>query len=278
MYSTCDIGITLRNSQWYSKNCFDVPHGVPPHASPLFERWRFSAPCSATIFSTQYVRSGDQLALELRGGTHDDLQRRSARRLQEHAIRSARPDLEHSAGLTRPSRTWYSPSAVAMDRGGGQGTPPVVSITAPASGTSFACATPVSITASASRCGRLRLQGGILRRRRADWLIELGTLLPLSWSGGSSGAHRLTAGATDDSNATTTSASVDISIGTCSGVPRHCRRAYWSATGTTSTTAPASSSCVMSRQPGRDQPGVRRARGRVHLAHRLHARHAHLDD
>jgi chitinase len=129
-----------------------------------------------------------------------------------------------------PSCNWYRTLGSCDGNGGGQGTPPLVSLTSPASGTSFACATPVPVAASASDAD------GFVSKVEffADGaLIGSSTAAPysVSWSGGSSGAHRLTAKATDDRSNATTSAPVDITIGTCSGgnspLPNRVLVGYW---------------------------------------------------
>jgi len=143
------------------------------------------------------------------------------------------------AGWCSSSAAWaYAPGTgtnwqdawSSMGPCGGGGTPPIVSITSPAAGASFACGTPATISAGASDAD------GFVSKVEffADGtLVGADTAAPysVSWLSTSSGTHQLTAKATDDLNNTTTSSPVSVTVGTCSGgntvLPRRVLVGYW---------------------------------------------------
>lgn len=105
-------------------------------------------------------------------------------------------------------------------------TPPVVSITSPISGTSFTLGSTITITASATD------NGSVVKTEFFQGTTKLGedTTVPYSftWTGAAAGSYILTAKATDNEGASTTSATVSITVsggtGNCAGLP------VWSAT------------------------------------------------
>ncbi len=114
---------------------------------------------------------------------------------------------------------------------GGGGASPVVSITAPANGTSVACATAVQVSAAASDS-----DGFVSRVDFFDSgsLIGSDTTAPYStsWVSTTSGSHQITAKAVDDQDNATTSSAVNVTIGTCSGsgnpgIPSRVLVGYW---------------------------------------------------
>jgi chitinase len=126
-----------------------------------------------------------------------------------------------------PSCGWYRLLGACGTVGGGQS--PTVSISAPANGSSFTCgvAVPVSATAADS-------DGAVSKVEFFDggFLIATDTSAPYStnWIGSSSGAHQLTARATDNAGNATTSSPVGVTIGTCNtggGLPARLLVGYW---------------------------------------------------
>lgn len=93
----------------------------------------------------------------------------------------------------------------------GSNSPPQVSITAPTNGQTFFAGAPIAITANASDAG-----GSIAKVEffAGSTLIGTSTAPPYaaSWSASSAGSYVLTAKATDNSNATTTSTAVGITV------------------------------------------------------------------
>lgn len=90
--------------------------------------------------------------------------------------------------------------------------PPTVSITAPASGTTYVQGSPVNISATASDVNG----GTIAKVEFFDGSTKLGesTVAPytFSWSSGALGQHSITAKATDDGGATATSSAVLVTV------------------------------------------------------------------
>jgi chitinase/chitodextrinase len=113
---------------------------------------------------------------------------------------------------------------------GGGGAPPVVAITAPASGTAVACAAPVQISAAASDG-----DGFISRVDFFDNGTFIGTdaaaPFAASWLSTVSGSHQLTAKAVDDLDNSSTSPAVSVTIGSCAnttpGIPARVLVGYW---------------------------------------------------
>jgi chitinase len=108
-----------------------------------------------------------------------------------------------------PSCGWYQDLGVCGGVVPNQ--PPQVSITAPSAGATFAVGANITVTAAASDS-----DGSVTRVefRRGSISLGIDTSSPFSavWSGATAGSHNLTAIATDDDNATTTSASVSINV------------------------------------------------------------------
>jgi chitodextrinase len=115
------------------------------------------------------------------------------------------------------------------DCGGGTTNPgnvsPVVSISSPAGGASFSAPAAVTITASASDA-----DGSISKVDFYNGSTKLGTATAspyaYTWGGVAAGSYSLTAIATDNGGATTTSGAVNISVtgstgGNCAGVPAY---------------------------------------------------------
>jgi len=111
---------------------------------------------------------------------------------------------------------------------GATGTPPLVSLTAPANGASFACNASVGLAASASDA-----DGFVTRVEFLDngALISTDTTAPYTatWTAASSGAHALAARAVDNSNSSATS-TANVTVGTCGntgGIPARVLVGYW---------------------------------------------------
>jgi chitinase len=107
--------------------------------------------------------------------------------------------------------------------GGGGNTPPTVSLTSPANGATFTAGANITLTASASDSNGTVSQVQFFHN---GTLIGSDTTSPYSvvWSAVASGTYSLTAVATDNGGATTTSAAVSITVGggttggTCAGL------------------------------------------------------------
>jgi chitinase len=127
-----------------------------------------------------------------------------------------------------PACGWYTLLGTCGTGGGGQ--PPVVSISAPANGASFACGATVTIAANASDP-----DGSVSTVEFLDGDFVLGTdnaaPFSVSWVATSSGTHQLRSRATDNAGNQTTSAAVSVSIGTCDtgggGLPARLLIGYW---------------------------------------------------
>ena len=110
----------------------------------------------------------------------------------------------------------------------GGGSPPTVSLTAPANGASFACGASVTVSASASDS-----DGSVTRVEFFDNGLKIGedTSAPYSasWSAGVGGSHQLTAKATDNANNTTTSAARTVTVTGCGtgSLPARVLVGYW---------------------------------------------------
>jgi chitinase len=126
----------------------------------------------------------------------------------------------------------YAPYFNAL---GGSNNYPTVNITAPANGSNFAPGTAIAITANASDS-----DGSVAKVEFFNGTTKLGedTSSPYAytWSGVNAGTYTLTAKATDNKGALSTSASVNITVGTASN---QAPTATLSTNGT-SFTAPAS--------------------------------------
>jgi len=114
-------------------------------------------------------------------------------------------------------------SAVSITVNSSSNPPPTVSITAPANNTSFTAPANVTINATASD------NGSVTKVEFFNGSTKLGedTTSPYSfgWNNVAAGSYALTARATDNLGATTTSAIINITVtnssGGCSGVPQY---------------------------------------------------------
>jgi chitinase len=127
-----------------------------------------------------------------------------------------------------PSCGWYRDLGPC---GGGGGSPPTVNIASPASGAAFACRASITIAANASDA-----DGSVSRVEFFDGSFSIGTdtaaPYAIAWVGNSSGSHQLTAKATDNLGNATTSAPVNVTIGSCGdpgggGLPARVLVGYW---------------------------------------------------
>lgn len=136
----------------------------------------------------------------------------------------------------------YSLRAVATDNLGATGNsatvnitvratgqPPIVSMTSPTSGASFTCGASVQVAASASDP-----DGFVSRVEFLDngTLISSDTTAPYSatWVASPAGSHALTARAIDDTNGSTISPAVNVTVGSCgnnSSLPPRVLVGYW---------------------------------------------------
>jgi|GEM_PF-897336 beta-glucanase (GH16 family) len=108
--------------------------------------------------------------------------------------------------------------------------PPVISISAPASNSTFCSGNPISLTASASDP-----DGSVSSVSFYDGSTFLGTVtsapFTYSWSNAGNGSHTITAVVTDNSNTTTTSTAINIQINNSPPAPTvtspvtHCQNA-----------------------------------------------------
>ena len=112
---------------------------------------------------------------------------------------------------------------------GGGGTPPTVSLTAPAAGSNFTCGASVTVSANASDT-----DGSVSRVEFFDGGSSIGTdttsPYSVTWSATGNGSHSLTARATDNANNSTTSAARSVNVsgcGTGGGLGRHVITGYW---------------------------------------------------
>ena len=102
-------------------------------------------------------------------------------------------------------------SAVAVTVGSPTNNPPTVSITAPAAGTRYTAPASITITAAAADSGgtvsKVEFYAGTT-------LVGTDTSSPYSftWSGVTAGSYSLTAVATDNANAKTTSTAVAVTV------------------------------------------------------------------
>ncbi|MES2775592.1 MAG: family 16 glycosylhydrolase [Bacteroidota bacterium] len=98
-------------------------------------------------------------------------------------------------------------------------TPPAVNITAPTSGASYASGSTITLTANATDAA----PGTVSSVSFYDGATLLGTdasnPYSFTWNGAGVGGHSITARATDNNGATTTSAAVSITVATGSGNP-----------------------------------------------------------
>jgi chitinase len=121
--------------------------------------------------------------------------------------------------------------AYFFGNGGGGNTPPAVSITSPANNANFTAPATVTIQASASDA-----DGSVTKVEFFNGSTSLGsvTAAPYSytWSNVAAGTYTITAKATDNSGAVTTSAAVTIVVGNGGGNTGSCNGiAAWTATG-----------------------------------------------
>ena len=109
--------------------------------------------------------------------------------------------------------------------------PPTVNITSPANNSSFNQGVAIQVAANAADSN-----GTVVRVEFFDGTTSIGvdTTSPfaITWSNASPGSHSLTARATDNGNATTTSAAISVNIiGTCpscgDGLPTRVLVGYW---------------------------------------------------
>ncbi|MEG0186827.1 MAG: Ig-like domain-containing protein, partial [Stenotrophomonas sp.] len=122
-------------------------------------------------------------------------------------IWNAPPD--HPAGAP------YYTNLGACD-GGGSNQPPVVSLTSPANGATFSAGSTVNVTANASDP-----DGSVSKVEffRDGSSIGIDTSAPYSasWANASAGSHTLRAVATDNNNATASTATISITVNAASG-------------------------------------------------------------
>src|SRR6185295_17085544 len=89
--------------------------------------------------------------------------------------------------------------------------PPTVSVTAPANGATFVQGQNITVSASASDS-----DGSVTSVQFFDGATPIGTdttsPYSITWSGAGLGSHTITAVATDDDGATTTSSGVNITV------------------------------------------------------------------
>ena len=109
------------------------------------------------------------------------------------------------------------------------GQPPVVSLTSPSSGASFACGASVSLAASASDADGFVSQ---VEFRDNGTVISTDTTAPYSatWVASSAGSHALTARAVDNTSNSTISSAVNVTVGTCGNsgtLPARVLVGYW---------------------------------------------------
>lgn len=108
-----------------------------------------------------------------------------------------------------PSCGWYQDLGACGT--GGTNQPPVVSISAPANGSAFAAGTNISVGANASDS-----DGSVARveffRNGASIGIDTGAPYAVTWSNAAAGSYSLTAVATDNAGASTTSAAVSVTV------------------------------------------------------------------
>lgn len=114
--------------------------------------------------------------------------------------------------VTPPSSRTFT--ATFIDAGPAINQPPAVALTAPANGSTGFTGTPITLTATASDS-----DGSIASVQFLDGATAIGaadTAAPfsVSWTPPSTGTHTLTARATDNSGAATTSAAVTVTINT----------------------------------------------------------------
>ncbi|HEX6738896.1 MAG TPA: Ig-like domain-containing protein, partial [Vicinamibacteria bacterium] len=111
---------------------------------------------------------------------------------------------------------------------GPAGTPPTVSLTAPAAGASFACNASVTVSATAADS-----DGTVARVEFFDGGINIATdtsaPYSVTWTAIGNGSHSLTAKATDNSNNSTTSAARSVTVTGCNtgGLPSRLLIGYW---------------------------------------------------
>ena len=116
-----------------------------------------------------------------------------------------------------PSCGWYTLLGTC---GTGSNVPPTVSITAPAGGSTFTPGSNITISASAQDSDGTVTQ---VQFRQGTTSLGVDTTAPysLTWTGVPAGSYSLTAVATDNGGASTTSAAVNITVtgGGCSTLP-----------------------------------------------------------
>jgi len=114
-----------------------------------------------------------------------------------------------------PTCGWYR---LVGTCGTGGNNPPSVSLSSPANGATFAVGASIPLAANASDS-----DGSIVRVQFFDGPVLIGedTTAPyaIQWTNGAAGSHAITARATDNNNASTSSASVTITIGNSTTPP-----------------------------------------------------------
>ena len=123
----------------------------------------------------------------------------------------------HQDTNTSSDITWYLELT-----GSGAGTPnalPVVSITSPAHGATFATGANISLTASATDADGTVTNVAYYQGVTKLGDVTAGPTFPFSWTNVAPGSYTLTAVATDNTGASTTSAGVGITVNTFVVVP-----------------------------------------------------------
>ncbi|NML21759.1 T9SS type A sorting domain-containing protein [Pseudoflavitalea sp. G-6-1-2] len=117
-------------------------------------------------------------------------------------------------GHGNSANLWNSYTEVVIMQGGSGNVAPTVSITSPTSGASYTSTASVSITATAADA-----DGTVSKVEFFNGATKIGEALTspytLNWTGVTAGSYTLTAKATDNGSATTTSSSVNITVNAC---------------------------------------------------------------
>ena len=108
-----------------------------------------------------------------------------------------------------PSCGWYTD--LGQCGGGGTNSPPSVSLTAPASGATFASGANVTVSANASDSDGTISQVEFFRGSTSLG-VDTSSPYSVTWSNAAAGSYSLTAVARDNANATTTSSAVSVTV------------------------------------------------------------------
>jgi len=187
----------------------------------------FTAPATISIAATASDSDGTVAKVDLFQGT---------------TLLGSDTTSPYSFSWTNVPAGTYSIRAVATDNLGAvgnsgtasitvtaSGQPPVVSLTSPSSGASFACGASVSLAASASDADGFVSQ---VEFRDNGTVISTDTTAPYSatWVASSAGSHALTARAVDNTSNSTISSAVNVTVGTCGNsgtLPARVLVGYW---------------------------------------------------